>query len=411
MNGKATNLAVFSPLNSAKTMVTQQAFFCCTGKQEEKMEKNYERILRMIADNPYCPRQAISAINPSNKYVSSLIHEGIMQGHICEDTLTYRNSKTQTKERILSLTRKGKSCLPVDLEMDDDCFDVLSKTEPISADLCEDERRKPQSKNRRIKTAEANVFMKLVSEAAEHIGENNGPTREDDFGIPIQYTDIQIVKDILFGNNPSHQLDYRRCSFCGIADSNFKSLLVYSAHDVGMKWSPWVVDIELKLLFQWLRYKSKESPLSAILFVKNSQQFFSFYRDTAGVRTEKQRTVLLGKGLKNFYAVPVSYTGVEYMTWLMLTDLEKVRNAAIEEALDSGVFLPSDRGKEDVFPLIDSDGLFTAIGTELDIRQMQKIESVLSFTNTSDFSVICLEWQKEYWKKIFPGITTYVRKG
>lgn len=387
-----------------------------TSVEEEKieMEKIYEQILYLLESNPHCPRHTFYAIDASPKHISALIHQGIKQGHIREESVSYRNQKTEIKERLLTITAKGVHCLSAGSEAENEELFLRSEEDKTVASPGE-KKKTTQTKKRMIKKAEANVFMELVYNAALQTADDcfmeSGPTQEDYENFPIQYTDIQEVKNILFGSDPTQQLDYSRCSFCGIADSRYSSFLVYSAHDVGMKWLPWINSTELKLFRQWFSRNGRDRfKPGAFLLVKNLQQFYSLYNDTAGVRTEKQKTVQLGNGLSSFHVVPVDSTGVKHLTRLMLNDPAETRKEIIREAIERAEFLPSDRGEDDVFPLIDTYNLYTAIGTDLDIRQMQKIEAVLEFTGISQFAVICYDWQQDYWFKLFPGTTVYTRR-
>lgn len=236
----------------------------------------------------------------------------------------------------------------------------------------------------------------------------------------IRFTDVVRVKELVDIHHdcsfkPLAAKDFDRCRISGIADSRSKSVLVYSAHEVGFNWSSWMFEPDGRLLEKWSKKTitdptiDKNDKKYAVLFVQNRFEFTKLYLDKAGRRKKvkdvhNKKRDPLGEGLSHFYVVPKTCVGTEFLRWLMLTNDDKNEKMLKKEAINSGKYEENIFSHGLFFPLRATDGTFVANGCMMDIIKIKQIEKVAKSNPERKFGVLCFDWQIEYYESILPNV-------
>lgn len=228
-------------------------------------------------------------------------------------------------------------------------------------------------------------------------------------GLPndyLRFVDCIRLKQLFVSEMTGSDLAFfKRCSFQGILDSYYKTVLIYSIHTIGLPWSKWKFQSESTILTWWKashslteKKRSYYSGLSGVLFVKNARQFHNAYFDVVHVRKEK-----LGEGLNHFYVVPKTCEGASHLRFLMLTDDKEYNETIKTELLETGMYSLNENDPYDAFPLCNlATGNPAVILPQMDIIQMQTLQLKCEISNVKSFDIICFEWQKDYYNRIFP---------
>ena len=231
-------------------------------------------------------------------------------------------------------------------------------------------------------------------------------------GLPndyLRFVDCIRLKQLFVSEMTGSDLAFfKRCSFQGILDSYYKTVLIYSIHTIGLPWSKWKFQSESTILTWWRanhalteKKRSYYSGLSGVLFVKNARQFHNAYFDVVHVRKEK-----LGEGLNHFYVVPKTCEGASHLRFLMLTDDKEYNETIKTELLETGMYSLNENDPYDAFPLCNlATGNPAVILPQMDIIQMQTLQLKCEISNVKSFDIICFEWQMDYYNRVFPHAT------
>lgn len=229
----------------------------------------------------------------------------------------------------------------------------------------------------------------------------------------IRYVDSRQAKELLAPNDMAveHLRDYDRCAFNGVLDSQFKSVFIFSPYDIGFKWNYWATNVDSRLGTLWaklnaFRRPEYDPPITVLekadgaFMIKNRRHFVQVYTDEAKVRSE---TTKLGSGFRRFYCIPKTSEGVAQLRYLMLTDDDEYNNAIVNNICRGDGYRKNVEWQKDLFPIIDGQDTYIAIGTQLDIRKMQLMEAVKeNVKERLRMGIICFAWQAEYYEAIFP---------
>lgn len=164
-----------------------------------------------------------------------------------------------------------------------------------------------------------------------------------------------------------------------------------------------------KLVLDWAQRSSillKEKPrlnetLSGILLVKNHVQLASIMNDKNNLRNRKGTDIKnpVHATLTTLYIVPKTYTGKEYMSWLVTLDIDEYFREVTGLLMEvSGVTLNSDRtytGKR--YMPVKSEDTTLAIGTIINTAELERIKEK---QKTEKISVLCYSWQFDYYEKV-----------
>jgi hypothetical protein len=161
--------------------------------------------------------------------------------------------------------------------------------------------------------------------------------------------------------------------YSGVAESFYKSVLIYTAPVFGMGWSKWYVNKEITVFEIWKKAKSITSELyrfsngpSAALIVQNPKQFANLYFDVDHERRQSQER--FGGEFQQLYILPLNDDGIKHFRLLMATDDVSFDGQTVNDAIKSGNFVKNKGAYFSLFPLLNEKGQRTA----LDSSSMQK---------------------------------------
>lgn len=217
--------------------------------------------------------------------------------------------------------------------------------------------------------------------------------------------------------------DISRARFDGLLQSTKRTLLLYGCHTPNMVWPHDIAYIERSILDKWCvalnpEYKAgwDQKHYGAVL-IQNPRAFKTIYQDTGNVRKRKYS---LGDCFESLYVLPVTVDGE--------CDLGDIMTQTWEEHLKSAsrTIFRRDFDKNETFDLNteyhpellqyksinreDESVCYYALGTWMDIRQMQQLEKVLEEQKNAEgearvqLGVICYPWQKDYYKYVNDGL-------
>ncbi len=224
----------------------------------------------------------------------------------------------------------------------------------------------------------------------------------------IFHTDL-CVKVAAGGiNHAANIQDYMSGRFSGIVDSSKKSILLYTAPPAGgLSWTKWRVDKEELCYRIWVKTHQRDnmdelrrSGSRAALIVDNPKQLYRLYYNTDKTPASKKNS--FGDPFTHFYIIPATPDGAQQLHWLMTTNDEDVNRALVSKAINSGRFFRNINFLVGLFPLINQDQEYTALGFHLDAKVMQTIEKKARENPDMKFCVLCFDWQEGYYKRILP---------
>ena len=253
------------------------------------------------------------------------------------------------------------------------------------------------------------------------VTQNNSDLRFDRLGLNLNDTSFLSSPNFIFTDSIRAKYmvaeyrgkadinDYRRAEFTGILDTHFKSVLVYTAPSFGLRWREWSLYADRTVYTLWKQshaladtkalYQDKDIGL---IFIKNAKEFEDLYKDKCGMRSKGD---YLGKGFQKFYAVPITYTGARHLRWLMNTDDKDQEEKLKQIAVEKGQFkylTASTIAEMQLFSLMKNGTRWT-IGIYMDFVKVQSLMSYME-AKPGQYGIICFEWQKEYYKRLWPNI-------
>ena len=229
----------------------------------------------------------------------------------------------------------------------------------------------------------------------------------------IRYTDIRKMVKVLTDKSEVHgsetianAKDFSPCKMTGLIDSYYTSLVVYDPHDVGFSFSTFSSKAEKTLVDLWKRkYSLTELRLAykqsgSVLMVKNASHL-------KNILINEKRNIRYLEMYSHMYVIPKNFSGTGFLRWIMLSDRTRMTEEIIQDILSRGQFDVTEKLNNDVFPLKTSDGSKLALGIFLDLHDINLLDSQIKHGIT-DFSIICFEWQVDYYKMLYPDIETVV---
>ena len=109
-----------------------------------------------------------------------------------------------------------------------------------------------------------------------------------------------------------------------------------------------------------------------------------------------------GEKLTHLWVVPFSEDGNAELLSIMTTDMKKEREAIIKTLLATEEYVPNADVSRELFPVKDSFGVLTAIGTHMDVKRMKAIDRMAD-TNldaTREYAILCFRWQVPYYEAV-----------
>ena len=210
-------------------------------------------------------------------------------------------------------------------------------------------------------------------------------------------------------NNAANIQDYLNGRFSGIVDIKKKSVLLYTAPPAGgLSWTKWRVDKEELCYRIWVKLHQQENLIEikrsgscAALIVDNPKAFFNLYYNKDKSPTSKN--YVFGDPFTHFYIIPATLEGAGHLRWLITTNDGDVNRQLISKAINSGRFSRNTQFFVGLFPLVNQNKEFTALGFHLDVKVMQTIEQKARENPDQKFNVLCFDWQTAYYKIIMPN--------
>lgn len=256
------------------------------------------------------------------------------------------------------------------------------------------------------------LLPRLLSEArtrceAEHIP-NLGLTRNDSFPPRnMRFTDSRTMRDALIGDGSlSDAKDMLGGEYTGVLDSHSKSVLIYMGNNGGMAWGDKAKRMDARNLRLWRNRHAlpgsdarSQGDLAAII-IKGPGMFRNLYRDTAQMRGDRS---VLGQNFDRLYAIPMDFEGAGYLQWLMNLDDAAVTEDIVNSAVTENGYIRNDGAYFKLFPLLTQSGMRVAVGVMLDFLQVRSMEAIMNREPDAGYGIICLPWQEEYYRKLFPN--------
>lgn len=113
-----------------------------------------------------------------------------------------------------------------------------------------------------------------------------------------------------------------------------------------------------------------------------------------------------GKGFDRAHVVPVLKEGVPLLRWIAK---HPKFCESVADIFRSGADYEENQICSHVFPVKSvADGTPYCVLVDMDIQKCRQIIRVIEECDYEKVSVICLEWQREWLKRVLPGNTTYV---
>lgn len=413
---------------------------CLDAERKNNMaNENYLRFLSLLMFNRVYDSQTINLYFEDPQKASYYRQKALKNGHIKKITFTKRE-RTKHKTDLYSLTKKG---LRYFTEHDTIITPQLTMYE--ASNYLNVLKRGDLKPERQEKIARDTAAITLASKAGISIPVDNytnslreisSEEQEDtnaslsdffqssltdelyqSFGLyenaspdsPMTFHNSSCVK-LSAGNANTYvtSRDYLAGRYSGVIDSHLKSILIYAAPMFGMKWSKWIVEKERNAYRLWKTSHgvagthNSEAVKSdcAALIVDNPNQFSNLYRDVDKVQMGSEE--IFGGPFKSFYILPLNMNGAKHLRWILMNNDDTMNAAITNDAIESGSYVRNDRANPGLFPLLNAYDQRTALGFQLDAKQMMKIERVALSIPSETFEVLCYDWQVPYFKSVMP---------
>lgn len=400
---------------------------------------SYAMFLTLLMFNRVFNLQTLAFVCGDQKLAYYYRNKAIKNGHIHCSRYTMRE-RTKHVYVVYTLTKKGFHYL---LEHDKNIKYLFPSEDCAILKTLKKDDYKPERKIRIARTSEALAFAEasgasipsnnfisgLMSIAAsddeagdglsieEYLCDNltdevfvslglYGKTSIEGAGI-VFYTGNCIKSMYGEKNNSISVRDVISGRYSGVAESFYKSVLIYTAPVFGMGWSKWYVNKEITVFEIWKKAKSITSELyrfsngpSAALIVQNPKQFANLYFDVDHERRQSQEK--FGGEFQQLYILPLNDDGIKHFRWLMATDDVSFDGQTVNDAIKSGNFVKNKGAYFSLFPLLNEKGQRTALGFQLDAKKMLQIEATAKALPKETFQILCLDWQETYYHAVMP---------
>lgn len=209
------------------------------------------------------------------------------------------------------------------------------------------------------------------------------------------------------------ELSMSECS--GVAATNKKAMLVYTASTDGMPWTPYssVADTTITKAFMFNHHIPKHhmgDKASGILLVSSPSVLSTLFFN----RCKRKMRTRFGAGLNALYVIPISQDGMAQVNYIMQDDLVQSKRNFVATACTSNKFTANGepRSKSE-YPLIETaSGALCAYGIDMDYNQLARWYA----TATSEAEnpkalprkIICHDFQIPYYKAILGDSFQYI---
>lgn len=395
-----------------------------------------------------CDSKTINVIMGSNQRASRVRQKGKKEGHIKETSIK-EEKRTCHVVKLFSLSRKGfeflMENLPEELVFASDTVEINGFTSMISGDRHRDAYLRIANcaqtmgiaarsgcvipgENFAYQAGEIggkSSYLHLAGQAGDDllksIGflpymENEYPSDGNERFVAVYHSAAFLKNTVGSGTSQLSKTDFSSGRYAGVVDSREKTILLYGSPLFGFRWHNTLCFREEAALTQWLQlYTSKlrKNPmatgLNAAMIVKNPRQFAALYTRKDETDKQKQTDKLpFGGNFDHFYILPLSTDAGGQLRMILSTQNDYAALSAFAKEVVSGGYTIGRRSfkanhfnADGLFPLVDSQGNFTALAQFMDACHFSKIERKVQKTQRR-FSLICFEWQAPYYAAILP---------
>lgn len=250
------------------------------------------------------------------------------------------------------------------------------------------------------------------------------PSAEKDY---IRYVHPTTIKYVALLNYRCGELtdkhDTDRGRFSGLLQSRVRTLLLYPVHKPTLTWPGQLSKAEMMADKRWkeklkpeFREKSERAGLCGALLIQSPARFKKIWKDP--IKALQSQTEL-GFRFKHLFVEEIGRTSAANLRDIMLTETEEYKEREIAQALQENFgaalgtkFVKNEGFYSDMFPLkamIGETWFYFAVGKWIDIRQTERIISLMRKDTSFGAGMLCEKWQHEYYKIMIPEAITYWR--
>ena len=201
--------------------------------------------------------------------------------------------------------------------------------------------------------------------------------------------------------------DYQTGRYAGIVESKHKCVMIYTAPMYTMSWSKWLIKGELDAYQMWRRTNSivqsgRQLPhvsISAVI-VGNARVFAYHFLSR---KRQRDKTEVFGGQFTHVYIIPNDFNGVRFLNWLMRADDTELEKKILKVFSMSKDFTVDQNGD-----CWTKDGAKLVVGLTLDAKRIQRIINYINRFPTQKIAIICLDWQKDYYRRVLPETVSYI---
>ena len=402
--------------------------------------KTYLNLLSLLMFNRAYDSKTFSVLFGNDFAASKYRQKLLREEHAKKQTLVLKEKK-QRSVTLFTLTRKGYQYLT---EHEPNithslCLNELDESIPLRSEF----ETKTTAKLRLIRRTKAltvavkagayvpveNYTVKTKDVRpdgdygmAEYIAENINVKdyetidlyRQSKENFPFVFHNDTCIKAVAGNVNETVSVkDGSSGRYSGVIDSQLKSILLYVAPVYGMSWTTWLVQREVASYSVWTKLKSiaeqsliRHNGRCAALIVDNARRFAELYKNTDEARIDKKCS--FGDPFDHFYIIPADTDGPKHLRWLLTTNDDEMNRDIIASAIKSGMYSKNSRFKPGLFPLLSEDNNPTAIGFQFDTKHLQRVENEIVLNPSVSFTLLCFDWQEDYYKRVLPENVTIV---
>lgn len=212
-----------------------------------------------------------------------------------------------------------------------------------------------------------------------------------------------LAEEIIAGSTN----DYQAGRYAGIVESKHKCVMLYTAPMYTMSWSKWLIKGELDAYQMWRRTNSivqsgRQLPhvsISAVI-VGNARVFAYHFLSR---KRQRDKTEVFGGQFTHVYIIPNDFNGVRFLNWLMRIDVTELENRVLKVFAMNNNFIMDQNGD-----CWTKDGAKLVVGLTLDAKRIQRIINYINRFPTQKIAIICLDWQKDYYRRVLPETVSYI---
>lgn len=371
-----------------------------------------EQILLLLFYHSYISRQAFLQLPGSMATTYASLKSLVQERLIKERTLNYKINSRPYKESCYSLSLDGLKYLKTEVSIPGSYYPELISATPLPPSL---NISGFGSSHERIisylKKSTVSVFSAMLGASYRPLYIYNGEDVAHSLGTlvnqglkelqdrnmlvnplsPYRFVSSdEMLKELRQAN--SCDTPYRIGREAGVLISESQSLLIYRLGEEGFGWSKWHFKAELPAYVKYLHLIERNvvpREASAACLVPNAKIFADTLLDK---RKKRRADEQLGSYIHSLYVFPENKDGIaSARTWLDYG--ESLEESLISAATKEG---PYDKNNKQLFPL-SLKGQDVYLSPYLSYKDLEKLRDY-----PRNFRILCLPWQEEYYRRIFP---------